>query len=175
MTKGNKSGNTAPEQPTVTTPPKEVGHPAEDVICSNEEYNKDLVERLEEKYKAKLIKFEELLNIAPEFGLWLKELVRYGNVDSQVLIFWDLNSEENRIFCYFYTDDHIYHISVYKPTKKNPRGYLGCTASTRKPRVGEDWNRGNDLPDGKYCKKTFDAIVYRIVAYELKNLQLWIK
>lgn len=53
------------------------------------------------------------------------------------------------------------------------KGYLGCVVSTRKSRVGEDWNRGSDLPDGKYSKKTFDSIVKRIVAYELKNLQLW--
>ena len=130
---------------------------------------------MEERHSAKLIKFEELLNILPDFGMWLKELVRYGNVDSQVLIFRDINDVDNRVFCYFYTNDHVYHISAYRPTKKNPRGYLGCTTSTRKARVGEDWNRGSDLPDGKYCKKTFDDIIRGIVAYELKDLQLWRK
>lgn len=169
MKKGNKSGKTAPEQP------KETGHPAEDVICSNEEYNKDLKQRLEENSKSKLIKYEELIDIAPEFAIWLKEIVRYGNVDSQALIFWNINRKDdgNHFTVHLYTNDHCYSIYGYAPTEKNPRGYLGCGATTRKPRVGEDWNRGNDLPDGKYCKETFDAIVHRIVAYELKNLQLW--
>ena len=44
--------------------------------------------------------------------------------------------------------------------------YLGCTAQSRKPRAGEDWTRGNDLPDGPFCKETFDAIVRAIVKYE---------
>ncbi len=168
MKKGNKSGKNAPEQPIDA-------HPAEDVICSNEDYNKDLKERLEEKSKSKLIKYEELIDIAPEFAIWLKEIVRYGNVDSQALIFWDINNNDggNHFTVRLYTNDHCYSFYGYKSSEKNPKGYLGAGATTRKPRVGEDWNRGNDLPDGKYCKETFDAIVHRIVAYELKNLQLW--
>lgn len=169
MKKGNKSGKIAPEQP------KNEGHPAEIVICTNEEYNADLKQRLEEERKSKLIKYEELINIAPQFAIWLKTIIRYGNVDSQVLIFWDINRKDggNHFTCVFYTNDHKYSIYGYEPTEKNPKGYLGCGATTRKPRVGEDWNRGNDLPDGSYSKETFDYIIRGILAYELKNLQLW--
>jgi len=168
----NKSGKHAPE------------HSVIDVAESPELYNQRLKERLEEKRDSKIISWEELVNIAPDMAIWLKQIVRYGNVDSQVLIYQSLNQRSNitetdeekcRFHCDFYTDTHKYSIYGYQPTEKNPDGYLGCGATTRKPRVGEDWNRGNDLPDGKYSKKTFDKIVRGIVAYELKSLQLWRK
>jgi len=164
MENADKSGKNAPEH----------AHPAETVISSIEDYNKDVRERLEKRYNGnfKVIKFEELLNIAPQFALWLKSTIRYGNVDSQTIIFWDLDEVE-RFKCLFYTDTYIYSITGYQGTEKNPKGYLGCTASTRKPRPGEDWNRGSDLPDGSYCKETFDKIIRGIVGYELKNIQLW--
>ena len=47
------------------------------------------------------------------------------------------------------------------------RSYLGCTASTRKPRAGEDWDRGNDLPDGPFNRRTWIKILNGIVKYEL--------
>lgn len=47
------------------------------------------------------------------------------------------------------------------------QGYLGCTVSNRKPRAGEDWTRGSDLPDGELSRKTWERIKDRIVAYEL--------
>ena len=168
----NKSGKHAPE------------HSVIDVAESPELHNERLKERLEEKRDAKIIKWEELVDIAPDMAIWLKKIVRYGNVDSQVLIYQNLNSRSNiteedkeklRFTCVFFTDTHKYSISGYVPTKMNPDGYLGCIVTTRKPRAGEDWNRGNDLPDGEYSKETFDKIVRRIVAYELKSLQLWRK
>lgn len=63
----------------------------------------------------------------------------------------------------FFTNDHYYQIKA-TPT------YLGCQAGTRKPRVGEDHTRGNDLPDGKFSKETFDKIILSIVGYELKKI-----
>jgi hypothetical protein len=167
-----KSGKYAPEHSDNT--------PAEPIqemerVPTNEEYNQDLKERLEEKSSGRIIDWEELTDIAPDFAIWLKSIVRYGNVDSQVLIFWKNNKRyaTNRFACRFYTNDNCYSISGYVPTKDKPKGYLGAMVSSRKPRVGEDWTRGNDLPDGSYSKETFDAIVRRIVAYELKSLQLW--
>jgi len=58
-----------------------------------------------------------------------------------------------------YTARHCYGI-------KATDGYLGCIASTRTPRPGEDWTRGNDLPDGKFCERTFQDILGAIVFYE---------
>jgi len=167
MKENVKSGKNAPEQTEV--------HPSVEKIETNEEYNKRLTDRLNEKNGSTLVKYKELLKVAPKLALWLKELVRFGNVDSQVLIFINTNeSGKNKFHCELYTNDHCYSIYGNQPTETN-KGYLGCGATTRKNRVGEDWNRGNDLPDGKYNKKTFDAIVRRIVAYELKTLQLWRK
>jgi hypothetical protein len=51
------------------------------------------------------------------------------------------------------------------------RGYLGCIASCRKPRVGETWHRGSDLADGPYSKETFFKIIGDIVSLELKTIQ----
>jgi len=169
MKDANKSGKIAPEH--AETEDEGIAR----IVPTAEEYNENLKESIEGK--SKLIKYEELINIAPDFAIWLKSMVRYGNVDSQVLIFWKINhdGDENRFNVRFYTDTHIYSISGYEPIDSNPKGYLGCTSSTRKARVGEDWNRGNDLPDGGYSKETFDKIVRGIVAYELKSLQLWRK
>lgn len=182
----NKSGKNAPEhsdEPNVEVSiekndDKKQAEPSIETDCieTAEMHNTRLKKRLEKKRNAKLIKYEELINIAPDFAIWLKTMIRYGNVDSQVLIYWYCleNKPENRFRCIFYTDTHKYSISGYVPVEgKEQKGYLGCIASTRKSRPGEDWTRGNDLPDGEYNKKTFDAIVRRILAYEIKNLQLW--
>jgi len=173
--KEKKSDKNASEQ---SKEPCEAYPSSREGIQTDEEYNKDLKERIEEKNGKKLIKFEEFINIAPELALWLKSLVRFGNVDSQALIYWDIkdqdfNSDANHFRVVLFTTDHKYSFYGYTPTENKPKGYLGGGASTRKPRPGEFWDRGNDLPDGDYSKKTFDSIVFRIVAYELKNLQLW--
>ena len=61
-----------------------------------EKYNQELENRLAEKNNGKLIKYDELIEIAPEFALWLKEIVVYENIDSQVLIFHDTNDGDLR-------------------------------------------------------------------------------
>lgn len=168
MKKNVKSGKNAPEK---TSKPIE-----NDCIQTPEDYNNDLKERLEGETGTKLIKYEGLINIAPEYAFWLKKIVRYGNVDSQVLIFYSPNNKGGIEFkCKFYTNDHCYSIYGYKPTDDKNDGHLGCIATMRKSRPGEDWHHGNDLPHGNYSKKTFDEIVRGIVAYELKSLQLWRK
>ena len=74
---------------------------------------------------------------------------------------FETGGEHGRVvFC---TAAHTYHISF-------SASYLGCTASSRVVRPGEDWTRGNDLPDGKFSRETFDAIVRAIIAYELVEL-----
>lgn len=59
-----------------------------------------------------------------------------------------------------WTNDHEYHISF-------SHRYMGCIASCRKPRAGENWTRGNDLHDGDFSKETFDGVMKDIVRYEL--------
>jgi hypothetical protein len=57
--------------------------------------------------------------------------------------------------------------TIKKELKPIRWGYLGCIADTRKPRAGEDWNRGRDLADGNYSKRTWQEIKDDILAYEL--------
>lgn len=101
---------------------------------------------------------------------WLKEICRGDNIDDFVCI--PVNEGQNnkegyltKIRCRFYTRDHVYGIIAIDRQKNE--GYLGCVVSTRKPRAGEDWTRGNDLPDGPYIYKTWQKIKNAIIAYEL--------
>ena len=113
---------------------------------------------------------------------WLKPLCRFNKLEDFIIC--DYNYEQNglvRFAVKFFTKDNQYSISARLPEVKNDGrplkvgqtrkvkndGYLSCIASTRKPRAGEDWNRGRDLADGSYSKETFDEIVYDILAYEL--------
>ena len=94
---------------------------------------------------------------------WLKEICRWDRFDWFVKVVKD---EDETFICTVYTHDHKYHIVAHDRDNKE-KNYLGCTASTRKPRAGEDWERGNDLPDGPYTYKTWLQIKNAIVAYEL--------
>ena len=103
---------------------------------------------------------------------WLKELIYPGKVKDFIQ---EINGsgngeEEQRTLC-FYTENHVYFINAIERFKgKNKSGYLGCQVSARKARAGEDWIRGNDLPDGEFNKKTWDRIIYAIVSYEIVKL-----
>lgn len=83
---------------------------------------------------------------------------------------------ENEGDCWFniriFTRDHYYGISAVFRGKnaKKSNMWFGCTAMTRKPRAGEDWARGNDLPDGDFDRKTWDEIKCGILKYELLYL-----
>jgi len=141
-------------------------HSEEDIDISYKESIKDL----EKEKNGDLIKLEDLKKELPELAEWLKIISRYGNVDSVAQIFRDKKDPE-RHFMYIFTDDHYFSISAYAPTEKSPKGYLGCIASCRKPRVGEWWHRGSDLSDGPYSKETFFEIIGDIVSFELKTIQ----
>jgi len=67
-----------------------------------------------------------------------------------------------------FTNDHRYHIVAIDRVKG--RSYLGCQVSTRKSLAGEDWFRGNDLPDGPFNRRTWLKILNSIVKYELVPL-----
>ncbi len=56
---------------------------------------------------------------------------------------------------------------------KIDRNYTG--SKCRKQRAGEDWSRGNDLPDGSFNKKTWDRIVYAVFNYEMVKLSKYQK
>ncbi len=106
---------------------------------------------------------------------WLKELIFPGKPKNffQEYSGHGQPGEVERKF-YFYTDEHKYQIlAIERDTEET--SYIGCQVSTRKQRAGEDWSRGNDLPDGRFNKKTWDRIVYAIVSYEMVKLSKYQK
>ena len=121
-----------------------------------------------------------------DLAQWLKPLCRYyGRIEDFIII----DYKEEKLHLTFFTKEHSYHIRARLPkiVKRNEKdtekwldidapqecfreidtGYLGCTGQCRKPRAGEDWTRGSDLPDGSYSKETWDKIISAIVAHEL--------
>ena len=119
----------------------------------------------------------------PEFLVWLREISRYAQVEKFIL----LKDYKESVRVSFFTKENEYSVSVRRPHEfsehivqrdVNDRiigesnapidnGYLGGGVSTRKPRAGEDWRRGNDLADGPYCKETWNKSKNDIVSYEL--------
>jgi hypothetical protein len=101
--------------------------------------------------------------------VWLNNLIYPGKYDDfiEVIKEYKTDSEDFLNVC-FYTEEHQYFIRAVD--KKEEDGYLGCVVSCRKPRAGEDWTRGNDLPDGPLNKETWDNILRSIVRYEIVKL-----
>jgi len=64
-----------------------------------------------------------------------------------------------------YTDVNEYRI--YADVREGGDGAgLGCIASSRKKRPGEDWHRGQDLPDGPFSEATWLRIIKSIIRLE---------
>ena len=104
-----------------------------------------------------------------EFDKWLQALsfpLEVGDL-IQVLKSYKDEKQEIKDVC-FYTSEHKY--KIFAIDRKDDDGYLGCMATVRKPRAGEDWSRGNDLPDGPFNIETWNNILKAIVRYELVKL-----
>jgi len=101
---------------------------------------------------------------------WLKKLVFPGNTTDfiQELEGHSIPGKEVAKKICFYTKNYQYFITAIDRTKGE--GYLGCQVNCRKSRPGEDWIRGNDLPDGKFTKVTWNLILKAIVSNELVKL-----
>jgi len=71
---------------------------------------------------------------------------------------------EDEIRLRIYTARNCYgiHAHIVRPDYI----YFACEASTRAPRPGEDWTRGNDLPDGQFSQELLHEIMGSIVFYE---------
>jgi hypothetical protein len=96
---------------------------------------------------------------------WFRKDLRYANWDRDVEI---LKDTETECSIRVYTDTHSYRIGAM--VREDGTGYLGCEASTRKPRAGEDHTRGNDLPDGLFTRANWQSILGSIVGYELMKI-----
>jgi len=99
---------------------------------------------------------------------WLSEISRFSK--PQDFVHWVINHADapyEALRFRLYTHDHYYAI-VAKQSDEG--GYLGCIANTRKPRAGEDWNRGRDLSDGKFSEETWNKIKNDIISFELVKI-----
>ncbi len=91
---------------------------------------------------------------------WFSELLyRTDNIEDH----FQIVDRGMSVDTYFYTRDNRYSITASET-------YLGCQVSSRKPRAGEDWTRGNDLPDGKFNEETWNEIKNAIISYELVKI-----
>lgn len=91
-------------------------------------------------------------------SLWMSE----SGINSDYIDWQDRRGDQYTFT--LYTESHYYSITFTD-------SYLGCTVSTRKPRVGERHNRSNDLADGSFCLQTWNEILSDIVRYELLQLE----
>jgi hypothetical protein len=101
---------------------------------------------------------------------WIAKLIFPGKVKDFIQEKKAYNSPQHgyyREFC-LYTEDNKYSITAID--REGDDGYLGCVVSCRKARAGEEYNRGNDLPDGPFKEETWNTIIYAIVNYELVKL-----
>ena len=105
--------------------------------------------------------------------MWFKEITRGDKIETFVE---EGNSEgmsEDGKWSmteryYLYTDRYKY--CIVAKDRSEDDGYLGCVVSARKPRAGEDYTRGNDLPDGPFVRDTWESIKDGIIRYELVEL-----
>jgi hypothetical protein len=116
------------------------------------------------------ISLPDLEEFSPTLAGWFRQISRYSHVDDFAMI-QRIKDDRGVTFRFrIFTPDHRYSISARIPNDENNDGYLGCIASCRTPRAGEDWTRGSDLADGKFCEAVWHRIVCDIVSYELQPL-----
>lgn len=111
---------------------------------------------------------EAVMATLQDLRLWIeRDLSRFSRTQDHLQeLVTDPDKEVGRTtwrFC-LYTDNNRY---VFRATESPESDYLGCIASSRKPRAGEDWNRGRDLMDGPLTEQTWRKILADIVSYEM--------
>ena len=100
-----------------------------------------------------------------QLGEWLRDIQPWGSSieEANKEYFRFTEREDGRGSVILCTEAHTYHLSFTDD-------YLGAMACTRTYRAGEDWTRGNDLPDGKFTREVFDRIIHAMLVYELVEL-----
>jgi len=111
---------------------------------------------------------EKMKNWRSQFMEWLKEICPWDKVVDYCEFVSDSNPPmETKVR--IYTHDYRYAI-VAKESSRPGHIYLGCQVSCRKPRAGEHWTRGSDLPDGEFNRETWEKIKNGIMRYELVKI-----
>jgi len=106
-----------------------------------------------------------------QFREWLKELdpdkYRQGEfvriTETKLEEAWNSDSIKD-IHAVFCTTRNLYRLTA-------KASYLGCIATCRVARAGEDHLRGNDLPDGSFSEDTWRKIKDAILRYEVVQLE----
>lgn len=109
-----------------------------------------------------------------ELARWIESICRRGKIGDFIIYDYKIK-DSPRLNLKLFTKNYTYSISARLPDVEklgkgemlSVNGYLGCQVQTRKPRAGEDWNRGNDLADGNYSEETWREIVNDILEHEL--------
>lgn len=107
-----------------------------------------------------------LQECADKLYQWFLETVRRHKYEFNDCIYVDDDCVKMSLF----TDTNHYSITA-KPPHDGYEGYLGCTMTSRKPRAGEDWHRGNDCLDGPFTKEIWLGILGDIIAMELVDIK----
>jgi len=81
------------------------------------------------------------------------------------------DGELGAIHVKIWTDTNEYRIRVAMKPGGLADAYMGASASTRRPRAGETWARGNDLPDGRFSEELWHRILAAIVRYEAQEIK----
>lgn len=78
--------------------------------------------------------------------------------------------DQDRCRFRLYTRTNVYTIVAREHGGGTKTGYLGCQASSRMPRAGEDCARGRDLSDGDLSEETWRRILGEIVSFEMVGI-----
>jgi hypothetical protein len=107
---------------------------------------------------------------------WLSEIYSPEQIDRCIMV----DAHERRVLAKIWTAANEYTIIAVipedipegcKPADALAVSYLGASSNSRLQRPGETWNRGNDLPDGKFSVETWRAILAGIVRYEAQEIK----
>lgn len=110
------------------------------------------------------------MNKIEELKQWVRDdIYRFGHFDDVVYMIQELrNPRVGELTFELYTSSHKYHIHAIDRIQNT--GYLGCTASCRKEKPGENWFRGSDLADGPFTRETWQKIKNDIISHELQKI-----
>jgi hypothetical protein len=107
---------------------------------------------------------------------WLSEIYPPKQVDRCITVGERLTQWQIRAKIWTATNEHTITATIEAEDGRNPEdalaaSYLGASSVSRLQRPGETWNRGNDLPDGRFSAETWRKILAGIVRYEAQEIK----
>ena len=122
--------------------------------------------------------------LSPFLLVKIVESTRVIDISNEIVEFFDKDTNEytnvkpkfETYFCCIkfklFMENYEYCIkAIWR--EYTPR-YLDCVSDSRKPRAGENWNRGNDMYDGHFCRETWNKIKDDIISHEMKGIAKYI-